>query len=141
MILICDYDGIMCFTFMIAYVVEMEVVLLYAARISKHRKIWREEYKRHHDTKKRWRLSYVSRGGHNSSSYSTIMRKFEKDWPLAMSLKCLRNRVARACRNNDERVTTYVLDIIKGLEENKVTHYRGFGARVVITVFEISQIF
>jgi len=53
------------------------------------------------------------------------MRTFEKHWPPAMSLKYLRDRVGRACRNNDERVTTNVLDIIKGLEENKVTHYKG----------------
>ena len=53
------------------------------------------------------------------------MNFFEKDWPPAISLKCFRDRVARACRDNNERVTTYALEILKEPEENKVTHYKG----------------
>ena len=53
------------------------------------------------------------------------MKKLEKDWPPAISLKYFRDRVARERRYNDERVTTYALDILKGPEENKVTHYKG----------------
>jgi len=103
----------------------MEALLLYVARNNDHTKVWREEYQRHRDAQKRRCLAYVSRGGHNSSSYSIIMKKIEKDWPPAISLKYLRDRIKRACRDNDERVTTYVMDILKGPEENMVTHYKG----------------
>ena len=58
------------------------------------------------------------------------MKFFEKDWPPTISLKYFRDRVARACRDNDERVTTYALDILKGPT-------RGCGARVVIIVFKM----
>ena len=104
---------------------EMEALLLYVARNSEHTNVWREDYQRHRDVEQRRCYSYVSQGGHNSSSYSTIMKFFEKDWPPAISLKYFRDRVARACRDNDEMVTTYTLDILKALEENKVTHYKG----------------
>ena len=115
----------MCFMFVIVGANEMEALLLYVARNSEHTNVWREDYQRHRDAEQRCCYSYVSRGGHNSSSYSTIMKKIEKDWPLAISLKYFRDRVARACRDNDERVTTYALEILKGLEENNVTHYKG----------------
>ena len=111
--------------FVIVGATEMEDLLLYVVRNSEHRIVWREDYQRHCDTEQRHCYSYVSRGVHNSSSYSTIMNFFEKDWPLATSLKYFRDKVARACRYNDERVTTYALDILKELEENKVTHYKG----------------
>ena len=115
----------MCFMFVIVGANEMEALLLYIARNSEHTNEWREDYQRHRDVEQRLCYSYVSRGGHNSSSYPTIMTFFEKDWPPAISLKYFRDRVARACRDNDERVTTYALDILKGPEENKVTHYKG----------------
>ena len=124
------YDGIMCFMFVIVGATKMEALLLYVARNSEHTNVWREDYQRHRDAEQRRCYSHVSQGGHNSSSYSTIMKKFEKDWPPAISLKYFRDRAARACRDNAERVTTHALEILKGPEENKVTHYKGMWYKV-----------
>ena len=53
------------------------------------------------------------------------MNFFLKDWSPTISLKYFRDRVPRECRDSDERVTTYALDILKGPCDNKVTHYKG----------------
>ena len=98
---------------------------MYVARNNKHTKVWRDDYQRHRDAQKIHCLAYVSRGGHTTSYYSIVINKFEKDWPPAISLKYLRDRLTRACRDNDDRVTIHALDIIKGPEENRVTHYKG----------------
>ena len=100
--------------FVIADATEMEALLFYDARNNKNTKVWRDDYQRHRDAQKGHCLAYVSRGGHTASSYSTIMNKFEKDWPPAISLKYLRDRLTRACRDNDVSVTEHALDIMKG---------------------------
>ena len=93
--------------FVIIGATKMEILLLYVARKSEHTNVSREDYERHHDAKKICCYSYVSRGRRNSYSYSTILKKIEKDWPPAISLKYLRDRLTRACRDNDVRVTEH----------------------------------
>ena len=68
----------MCFMFVIVGANEMEALLLYVARNSEHTNVWREDYQRHRDAEQRLCYLYVSRGGHNSSSYSTIMKNLKR---------------------------------------------------------------
>ena len=95
------YYGIMCFMFVIVGANEMEDLLLYVARNSEHINVWRQDYQRHREYEKRRFYSYVSRGAHNSSSYSTIVKQIENYWLPTISLKYFRDRVERECIDND----------------------------------------